>query len=233
MNLGRGHSHLSFSPFTVTKRVANAWEPLYMRRFPDVFVEVQDIKYLSFTMRRLREPDYADVSVLLEAARSLKTLWNTPWSGSKKEWRELLRTHLIHINVISDAQVDALIAKLPDVKYPVLIHGDPTLANLLQGIASNEYYWIDPLLRSYIPGDPHVDLGKMFQSCMGYEAILLGREPVSHDTFMHDLADRFDLDHDLGLTWCAVHFVRLIPYQLPLDKPTFSTLLQSLLTRVL
>jgi hypothetical protein len=227
INLGRGKSHLTFDTYTVTKRVANAWEPLFMRRFPEVFVEVQDVKHLSFTMARLREPDYNEPHVLLEASSLLNVLWGTEWTGSDKDWREKLRVHLHGLNILGPTEVDELIARLPDVVNTRLIHGDPTLANLLKG--PKGYLWIDPLLRAYIPGDPHVDLGKMYQSCLGYEQVLLGNKPVVHEDLMYDLADLYALDHKLGMAWCAVHHIRLIPYQLERDRKTFENTLHSIL----
>ena len=237
--LGRGRSHLSFDQHTVTKHVTNAWEPLYMRRFPDVFVEVHDIKHLSFTMKRLQEPDYNEPHTLLEASSSLKLLWNTPWRGSDKDWREKLRTHLYDLGFVAKPHIDDLIQLLPDVNEPVLIHGDPTLANLLQG--PDGYFWIDPLLRAYIPGDPHVDLGKMFQSCLGYEQVLLGNHPLlvtkteitQQRKLMHDLANLHQLDYNIGLTWCVVHFIRLIPYQVEKDRDVFGSYMIALLNEVL
>jgi len=235
MTMGRGRSHLRFDAHTVTKKVVNAWEPLFMRRFPEVFVEVKDIKHHEFTMVRLNEPDYLEPRALLEASSSLKTLWNTPWRGSDKDWREKLRAHLKNLRIITDAEVDALISQLRDVEKPCWIHGDPTLANLLQ--SSNGYHWIDPLLREYIPGDPHVDLGKMYQSCLGYEQVLLNKPSavgtLSRDPeLLDDIAELYSLDRDLGLAWCAVHYLRLMPYQEEKDKTIFHTILRALLTRI-
>ena len=59
---------------------------------------------------------------------------------------------------------------------------------------------------------------------MGYEDVLQGREPRVRKDLMRRLALDLDLDSHLGLAWCRIHFVRLLPWQLPADRPALKQL---------
>lgn len=220
--LGRGRSHLTFHDYTVTKEVPDLWEPLYMRSFPKVFTSVISTHRAppySFTMPFGRAAEPRDLApAFMDAVQRLRELWEVPWGGQDEDWRLRLRAHLFrvvsvnHLDV-SLVAVDRIITWLPDVTIPVCIHGDPTLANCVFDSRKRGWYWIDPLTRSYVPGDPHVDLGKLYQSCLGYEYVLCDRIwPDQHD-FMETLTHVLGLKVDVGLLWCAIHIIRLIPYQ--------------------
>jgi hypothetical protein len=141
-------------------------------------------------------------------------LWSqddlTPHLG----WREKLLSHLIRIRCTSGVRhlVEKDLPEAPDRQCR--IHGDATLANLLFDSQRMRWVWCDPLRRPYIPGDPLVDLGKMFQSCWGYERVLIEDATPSLDEQMADrLANIAGLNYDDAMRWCHVHIVRLLPYQ--------------------
>lgn len=219
-DFGRGKSKVLFFGNTVQKLVTDQWEPMYMGSLPDIFVSVVGRDEKSFTMLRgiPGEPRNRR-EALLDAAPRLRYLWHRPWDTQDVDWRLRLRAHLFtvisryHLD-ISMVTTDHLVRMIPDVVNPRLIHGDPTLANCVWDPRKLGWFWIDPLTRSYIPGDPHVDFGKLLQSCFGYEDILLGYANPAWDTgLMRDLATKLDLNLSRGVLWYLVHLIRLLPYQ--------------------
>lgn len=201
------------------------WEPQYMRTHSNIFVPIEEITPLDggtrarFVMPRLCDPAVSSdlEDGLINGVELLKMLWLQP-GLPKPNWRPLLHTHL-HNQIemftlrVSHIRVDAIIGMIPDITtMPCAIHGDATLANMLH--SNGRWYFIDPLDRPYIPGDPHVDLGKMYQSCTGYEMVLSGFErPEQHTSLMIRLAEKAGLDWYVGLLWMMIHIVRLLPYQ--------------------
>ena len=180
-----------------------------------MFVPILRQDRLSFTMPRYEQ---AEEEHLLEAAQLLRIMWQEPWSWQPPGWNTGLRNHLKHQVIKFNLPLNlewvdaAAVATNVWAGKPAKIHGDPTLANLVVGPDGPR--WIDPLNRPYIPGDPHVDLGKLYQSCMGYEQVLQGTWPPSiNKGLMRCLADTLNLSATLGLVWCKVHFIRLLPYQ--------------------
>jgi len=173
----------------------------------------------SFTMPRMF-PSTVEKrrTALMAGADKLKLLWQQPVSQLDHiGWRGRLHAHLRKIQQRFPQYVpkgiELLAQHLPDTARHVHIHGDPTLANLIHN-EHDEWFWIDPLHRDFIPGDPHVDLGKMMQSCMGYEDVLVGRVPSRIDRELaKQLAFHCNLDITLGYQWLKIHIVRLIPYQ--------------------
>lgn len=220
--LGRGNSTIKIGSRWVDK-IDSRFQPYYMRRFPDVFAEVISIEDMaddraSFRMPRLRPPDPATElgAALGGALRRLELLWGQRELFQQPPWKDLLWRHLrgIWSNLGS---VTTLVDSLPEPKRTCPIHGDATLANTLWDRRRNGWVWIDPLDRAYIPHDPLVDLGKIAQSCWGYERILLGEtdEPwFDYPTMawiLSHTADEYDYEH--VRSWCFVHIMRLIPYQ--------------------
>lgn len=229
-NLGRGRSYITYTEHnTVIKRTVDGWEPHHMSQHPDVFVPVLKIERLNFTMPRY---DQAEITNLIEAAELLKILWIEKWRWQMPGWNRQLRAHLTQQNVkhslgFNALWLESLVRSVNhDLPYPCKIHGDPTLANLLVGPDGPR--WIDPLTRPYIPGDPHVDLGKLYQSCAGYERVLQGERPVINTHLMNLLAKNLNLNSNLGLAWCRVHFIRLLPYQYEDARPRMIELLRSI-----
>jgi hypothetical protein len=215
--LGRSGSNLVFRPATVVKTVTDINEPVQMILRPDTYVAVLDMIVeptgeATYIMPRMNHGG-DDPWALIEASKKLWSLWST-WRElpTTHDWRSILQSHLSKITH-SPSLAMSMVGRLPNVpKHEVFIHGDPTLANLIRG---SNFYWIDPLIRSYIPGDPHVDLGKMFQSCWGYERCLTDEKfmPIFDQQLAVQLADSYGLNYDHGWAWCAVHIARLLRYQ--------------------
>lgn len=244
--LGRGHSQLTFHDTTVEK-IAPWSEASMMRLYPDVFVEVLKIETealgtVKMTMPRLNVPvPGVDTRTgLLAGLERLRALWALPDISLNilgLNWRTRLHTHLTervtkyHLE-IPLGKVDSLVRKLPDVKQHVVVHGDPTLANIIHDVSTDRWWWIDPLIRLYIPGDPHVDLGKMFQSCWGYEEILTSKTAIPRwdASLALELTKASGLDMQIGKQWCLIHLIRLLPYQDERVRSMFETLLQRELT---
>lgn len=233
VQLGRGlKMRLSMDEKTVTKVVSGheRHQPFVMRQFPNVFCPVLKIselaEHVSYQMPRLQHAPFEHLDVaLLTASPYLEELWARVGVPPLPTWQETLaarlRTNLAEYGEGLHVDTTALVAQLVVQEAPCVIHGDPTFANLLHD--GTRYYWIDPLTRPFIPGDPHVDLGKLFQSCFGYEYVLVDREPVARLELCHMLATHLNLDGRLGYYWCLVHFIRLLPYQLPHQRRTFLT----------
>jgi hypothetical protein len=242
---GRSGSTVVLDGLTATKTVRGPWEAEYMRRHPGVFVRVistctngaDDTCQYSMVEGQPATWDELD-DALPRAAALLPQLWTQPAPHGNPHWRPALFAHLTGI-----VQREGLQLTYDDIRFLVreadhhqltvdrCIHGDPTLANLVYDdrLPFERWRWIDPLTRPYIPGDPLVDLGKLYQSCLGYEQVLAGREPERHDALMECLAQQLGLCEYHGLVWCAIHLVRLIPYQHDEDKSVFAEMLHTLL----
>lgn len=233
--LGRGlgdgaGSKLVFYQDTVIK-TAPREEPEYMRGHSGVFVPVLWIDEAALTsnghITRYAMPFYKAPNVsdreegLTAGLERLRTLWRIEYiKPALWNWRTQLRFHLrqqilkYRLNV-DGLRLEEVIDALPEVERHACIHGDATFANLVWNEVTGDWLWIDPLQRNYIPGDPHVDLGKMFQSCFEYEEALLGlvNEPRFDASLSTLLAQQAHLDWHIGRLWCYIHIVRLLPYQ--------------------
>ena len=103
----------------------------------------------------------------------------------------------------------------------VMTHGDPTFENTLS--LDGEVVLVDPLpdpaLEGRMPDVRAVDLGKILQSALGYEAIKRGLL----ESYILDLPTwktvrytcRGPEEWDLARYFCALHIARFIPYQTP------------------
>jgi hypothetical protein len=222
--LGRGNNKFVFTQSKVIKLTASEHEAKFMQTHTKVCVPVHSIDPL--TMERWYDIDQYKPRVPLTYGVDLlhKHLWTI--NASPCHWHDALHQHMHGIfgkytfkfpfwsleDVIHDLH--------REVKAPYcLIHGDATAANLVHAPLvmrrDFRYRWIDPLNRSYIPGDPHVDLGKMFQSCWGYERILLGddKDIKFNEQLARDLCKHVNLSFDLAWKWHIIHLFRLLPYQ--------------------
>lgn len=91
----------------------------------------------------------------------------------------------------------------------VLVHGDPTAANLL--FDGQQYMLCDPKRPGRgIPPFRAVDLGKMMQSALGWEVLLDSTWPDMDLPAEEMVADGLT-EHDLlGMVfWCIVHLIRI------------------------
>lgn len=243
MRLGRGGgdgegSTLTIHGATIVK-TAPVGESIFMQRHPTVFVPVLWADRVSgttarYAMPRLNASTPAHLEeALLEGLDRLTHLWACPHyvkTSAQSDWRPLLVEHVRrrvkdHALEIDLSVAESVISRLPNVKHHVEIHGDATLANLVHGPALG-WRWIDPLQRVFIPGDPHVDLGKALQSCLGYEQVLLGQSRSPRVDVASRLAARHSLDEMTGWLWCYVHMIRLLSYQTMQDRKVFMAMLQ-------
>jgi len=234
-SLGRGSGRIRFYNDKVVK-TTDASEFLLVSAVPEVFVDVisfdrKDERTVEYTMPLL-EPVNVDrdgEAALVLGAEKLKALWSKRGPVTPCNWKSALLDHLMSQRSRHNLDVDpALISYSIEKVSPTgngplqQIHGDPTLANLLyDGVKG--WVWCDPLVRTFIPGDPHVDLGKMYQSCWGYERILQGslQRPCPNTRLMSELAHATNLNVINGLWWAVIHFIRALPYQRALHRKIF------------
>jgi hypothetical protein len=91
----------------------------------------------------------------------------------------------------------------------VLTHGDPTFENVMMRVC--DYVLIDPIPSK--PTSPNLmalDLGKIVQSCCGYEAASRGMVPGTPDvTWLESFSA---VEQDAALTFALYHVLRLLPY---------------------
>jgi len=217
-----------------------------MGAFPDVFVKILALSDAGYSMERgYNVASELEIDALYT---SMDTLRHNLWPCRSHRWQQperfqaaTLIERLIHTNLVYSGRFDQLVGRVPsdrwvrDLVYSVFavgmgvkaqqqcIHGDPTASNLVA--TSRGLRWIDPIWRDYIPGDPHVDLGKAYQSILGYENVLRGAERLA--TFEEKAADIYrmasvlDLEPALGMRWCMIHMLRLLPYQTDRDRDIF------------
>lgn len=232
--LGRGRNHLLSSQVEFIKGVPERAEFELMREHPDVFIKTEILtddemaliperrKGFVYAKMPLAEPlNPADGPyAILPALDKLQLLWKIE-EDENDRWADLLTLHLIGISPFGATHTAKLVklvqwlARTRSGQYTnTRIHGDPTLANLV--VLHGEWHWVDPLRRNYIPHDPHVDLGKIFQSGCGYEQHIGSNYSQDLDLnyrFMQYVADHLKLDYYTGLVWMIIHYVRLIRYQ--------------------
>lgn len=92
-----------------------------------------------------------------------------------------------------------------------LIHGDPTLANLM--MRENEQLVLaDPMprvaYRMEIPNRREVDLGKLVQSAIGWEHMLGVQDAMKDDEWLV-LRDLDDSTRPAAILWAAIHLARV------------------------
>jgi len=103
----------------------------------------------------------------------------------------------------------------PEIRPQHMIHGDPTLANMMLRIGKTvDLVLIDPIRPiNKVPGHREVDLGKMLQSTFGWEQHLgMSLEYDAHRARNDILSQESGLSVDKAYFWCAIHLLRTIPY---------------------
>lgn len=112
-----------------------------------------------------------------------------------------------------------------------IIHGDPTYDNML--MRAGHLLITDPLPPSDgMPKLRAVDIAKAMQSLYGYEIVKYAgavpfRKPKDHPLVIgKKIFDLDDREWTLVRYFTAVHFVRLLPYQLDVTRPLFINLLE-------
>lgn len=172
-----------------------------------------------YAMEKLSEPPRAvldGVRVLAGMGNSLKRIWGQP--------AEIFFNKDVHRDKIFDlANVylepydrRTLGFWFSAIEWPLettcLTHGDPTYDNVM--LRSGDVVLIDPIPASAaIPDMRSVDIGKVLQSAIGYEAMRYG-EDERFRVGIDDVRKQFLLNKiDVPMYWCAVHLLRAAPYQ--------------------
>lgn len=104
-----------------------------------------------------------------------------------------------------------------------LTHGDPTYDNVMLRVDTGELVLVDPLPATLaIPDLRSVDIGKMLQSVLGWEAVRYGSGEyqlrVAPAEFRATLSVMIELSEEewiASIFWCVVHFLRTLPYVPP------------------
>lgn len=106
---------------------------------------------------------------------------------------------------------------ISEYERPCMIHGDPTLANCMS--KNNELALIDPLPAiGKIPSYWEVDMGKLLQSALGWEHLLVSGIPLPWRGMASELLLYCSTQPSPRRAfnrcwfWCAVHCARIIPY---------------------
>lgn len=240
MFLGRSSSRFEFTDQYVRKFMNDPpsesfAEAKFMKEHPNVFIPILQIRDDSFDMPLWKSPKIPldSSQALLSGLTRLELLWEKE-SGTSllPQWRDALSVHLNKYVEAYSLQVNPnlvsfLVMSIPEPQKNVVIHGDPTLANILwDGFDYENWRWIDPLHRYYIPNDSAVDVGKMFQSCLGYEEVLLGQIPTFNFRLMEKISERSKVELRFGIRWAMIHIIRLLPYQRPADREIFEGILK-------
>lgn len=100
-------------------------------------------------------------------------------------------------------------------------HGDPTWANVMKN-DSGEYRLIDPLPhRSEKPKLREVDLGKLLQSAIGWEEVLMSRQDfdISEVKIAKILHGENPETCEKAKFWLKVHLWRLLPFANKNNRP--------------
>ena len=244
--LGRGSGRVTIEQHLVRKQVSgdDVLEPLFMGSFSPAFARVLDVEVrpdlgsntLVYIMPRYRVPNVErdGESIVIDGMRVLSHfVWSAEAAHGEEDWRGLLVTHLEeqvkkHDLALDPLKVTRWVGNLPPTLEPRrYVHGDATLANMVYD-DHRGWVWVDPLQRPYVPCDVRVDLGKVFQTCWGYERVLLGlqEKPRLNERLAHDVVRHSTLDYDDIMRWCVVHLIRLLPYQEPRVRKVFEELLR-------
>ena len=202
-----------------------------------IFPEVYSLTPNSYTMETLNEIDWENadtVEIMTELKRKLsENLWGIPHKMTlSKSWHLTLSRYidekLTESAVSSKLQtrVARLVAKLQFLVDDLMvceIHGDPTLDNCMLKVGDDagqhELRVVDPIPfeSSAMPPLRVVDLGKMLQSCLGYEWLIekfsrnVARDQAALEAVVLDGLN--SAERVAASIFAVIHIVRLLPYQ--------------------
>lgn len=109
-----------------------------------------------------------------------------------------------------------------------LIHGDPTIANCVRR-NKKHLVILDPIPSDLWPHLKAVDLGKMLQSAIGYEAWLNNMKSIDPKESLNTvLLNESEDDIKAAEIFLLIHLIRLIPYQTDDNKKILSGRLNEL-----
>lgn len=176
-----------------------------------------------YTMEVLKEPIFETWSATPWAGATLKAMrrllmmyvWHQRVADSKHGgWRNSLSHWLSAFQVdrnLYEELMDKLFTRRSIGGNYSLIHGDPTLANVLFRDAT--LVITDPIPpKGKIPGHFTVDLGKMLQSAMGWEMVSFGWKYDTETVCLEVLTDYDMLTRARAWFWASIHCLRIIPY---------------------
>lgn len=116
-----------------------------------------------YKMERLTQPNISGASIVCMHDLLEENLWRHKLPVSYM-WYRLFRERFPDLPRPPDSMLN---------EQSVVTHGDPTIANLLLRPETGKYVICDPMpLRDYLPAKRSLDVGKLLQSCCGWEIML-------------------------------------------------------------
>lgn len=176
-----------------------------------------------YIMERLEEPDFNQpdwsVNTLKAMRKSLEVVWarSSPSRdyGTYRDWQRELTEFCGKKGFDIKPIVDELAMECVLAGAPYVIHGDPTLANVMfRKNPLTPLVICDPIVpQGKIPSHYTVDIGKMLQSAIGWENLLFGLEQDNTACVAAVFGkDPSGLEVRRGWFWCMVHLLRILPY---------------------
>lgn len=172
----------------------------------------------SYIMERLEEPNSPDwhwAKLTLGYMREVlqKRVWSKKIDSASSDWIVKLVDFLNTIPL--DVSLYEEVIQRLFVRFELdnsLVHGDPTLANVLYR-DNGELVIVDPISPTgKIPPHWTVDLGKLLQSAIGWETSQFGWEYDTPSCIKVVLDGIEDVDKARAWFWCAIHCLRILPY---------------------
>jgi hypothetical protein len=187
---------------------------------PFVYFQHDD-KYVMELLQEPRLSSSKDVELILGQIVQLlfKMVWCLPpiyrqcGGDNWMNWRVQLR----HFCNLHGCEIEAHLSKFFTSAFDdmvFMVHGDPTLANVLMRDAGN-IVLCDPIpLSPKIPAHWCVDVGKVLQSAIGWERAIMGLEYDRRQCVASvlDVMGVNPMEQARCWFWCAIHCIRIIPY---------------------
>ncbi len=200
---------------------------------PRILSKTRSVHSEAYTMELLQEPlmsseaNYGTLWAIDTLRRVRGMLWYSVWTKpfsnppAAELWIKELCAFIIEraqpeeLDAYGQLIEDLFVARPLD-KYS-MIHGDPTLANTMVRTAPlgtiSMLVLCDPIPpKGKIPPHFTVDLGKLLQSAIGWEAHQFGWRYSVHRCIKTVLEGYEKLDIARAWFWCAVHCLRILPY---------------------
>ncbi len=200
-----------------------------------------------YIMEKGEDIELWDISVPLlirmMKMRLITHVWqHPPIIKTQEGWAENLGNYLkgvLNTHHIPDEDAKYLLFLVKAMEFEggteCAIHGDCTVDNVLQPgkFIDKEnvdgHVWIsDPIPPDHrIPSHREVDLGKLLQSCIGWENMkYAGNPPIPIEMCIPEALALEDFrSKRLAWIWCAIHHVRILPYAV---DPTRNAVIRSL-----
>ena len=189
----------------------------YMHRLATLGIgpEVRSLGVRSYVIQRM-QPLQVDniiaafdiaVDLLVKVWRNGSVVHNTSWEVQLNAW---MQEQMPEITVPSQ-----LLAELYETPGRItLIHGDPTLCNIMQNEVGKPFLIDARVPEGKIPSFAEVDVGKLLQSAWGWERVMNPAFPHfdTAEAIEHVLAETCcrSIPHTRrALFWAAVHLSRI------------------------